>query len=239
LIPNTIAQHAFSSGFCRFISNPFSLLTKPIEPPPTATASLLHTHTHTYISQLGVGRFSVVREGTERATSQCYAVKIINKDKLTTFYETKLRDEVEMLSILHHVNIIGLREVIEEPRFYYLILEKMQGGELFDHVVRKTFYTELQVRNACKMILSAIAHCHEHSIVHRDIKPENILLTVRYGPTYTHTHTHTHKFLWRGRGWTLFRSDPTLWPVPNIFGTTTTQKKEFYVWIGTVTQPDR
>jgi serine/threonine protein kinase len=102
---------------------------------------------------------------------------------LTTFYETKLRDEVEMLSILHHVNIIGLREVIEEPRFYYLILEKMQGGELFDHVVRKKFYTELQVRNVCKMILSAIAHCHEHSIVHRDIKPENILLSVRtYSP---------------------------------------------------------
>jgi RIO-like serine/threonine protein kinase len=38
---------------------------------------------------------------------------------------------------------------------------------------------QLQVRNVCKMILSAVAHCHEHSIVHRDIKPENILLTVR------------------------------------------------------------
>lgn len=102
-----------------------------------------------------------------------------NKTTLTQFYETKLRDEVDILSVLHHANIIGLRDVIEEPRFYYLILEKMQGGELFDHVVRKKFATELQVRNVCKMMLSAIAYCHEHSIVHRDIKPENILLTVR------------------------------------------------------------
>ena len=53
-------------------------------------------------------------------------------------------------------------------------------GELFDRVVKKRFYTELDVRNVCKMLLEAIWYCHENCIVHRDIKPENVLLSVSF-----------------------------------------------------------
>ena len=107
-----------------------------------------------------------------------YAIKILNKSKLTDFYETKLRDEIKVLSVLDHPNVIRLHDVVEEPRFFYLVMEKMEGGELFDRVVKKRFYTELDVRNVCKMMLEAISYCHSSSIVHRDIKPENVLLSV-------------------------------------------------------------
>ena len=116
----------------------------------------------------------------ERSTGETYAIKILNKGKLTEFYETKLRDEIKVLTQLDHPNIIRLHDVIEEPRFYYLIMEKMEGGELFDRVVKKRFYTELDVRNVCKMLLEAIWYCHENCIVHRDIKPENVLLSVSF-----------------------------------------------------------
>ena len=50
------------------------------------------------------------------------------------------------------------------------------GGELFDRITKKTFYSEHDARELCKIILSAIKHLHDREIVHRDLKPENLLL---------------------------------------------------------------
>jgi serine/threonine protein kinase len=103
---------------------------------------------------------------------------MVSKSKLDGYYNTKLRDEIEVLSELNHVHVIRLYEVIEEPKMYYMIFEKMAGGELFNRIVKKRFFTELEVRDTGRMLLGALDHCHEHMIAHRDLKPENILFDV-------------------------------------------------------------
>lgn len=59
---------------------------------------------------------------------------------------------------------------------YYLVMECVSGGELFDRIVEKSYYNEKEARATCKILLEAIGYCHEHSVAHRDLKPENLLL---------------------------------------------------------------
>lgn len=59
---------------------------------------------------------------------------------------------------------------------YYLVLEHMSGGELFDRIVAKAYYNEKEARDVCKILLEAVAYCHSNNVAHRDLKPENLLL---------------------------------------------------------------
>ena len=88
-----------------------------------------------------------------------------------------MKDEVAILSALrncHH--IIRLYDFFEEPNTYYLVMETMYGGELFDRIVTKSYYNEKEARMTCKILLEAIDYCHERRVAHRDLKPENLLL---------------------------------------------------------------
>lgn len=66
----------------------------------------------------------------------------------------------------------------DESPYYYLITEYVQGGELFDCIVRRTYYSEKSARKIIVQLLHVLQYLHnEVGIVHRDIKPDNILLT--------------------------------------------------------------
>lgn len=125
---------------------------------------------------LGEGAFSVVIEATDKTTKESYAVKVVTKSKLTKEDEIALKDEIQVLKELQHPHIIRLYEVFEEKNFWYLVTEKMTGGELFDRIVAKSFYNEKEARDVCKILFEAIGHCHQNSVAHRDLKPENLLL---------------------------------------------------------------
>jgi calcium/calmodulin-dependent protein kinase I len=75
-----------------------------------------------------------------------------------------------------HPNVVKLIDVFEDERHWCLVMELMQGGELFDQILEKEFFSENEAREACKSIIEAIQYCHRQGIVHRDIKPENLLL---------------------------------------------------------------
>ena len=83
-----------------------------------------------------------------------------------------------VLKNMNHPNIIKLYDVFNEPRHYYLVTEKMGGGELFDRLMKKTFYNEKDARDISKILFGAIEYCHAHNVAHRDLKPENLLLMV-------------------------------------------------------------
>ena len=127
-------------------------------------------------SQLGEGAFSVVKEGTHRQSSNSFAIKIVTKSKLCKEDEDALKDEINVLTELKHKYIIGLCDVFDEPQFYYLVTEKMMGGELFDRIVQKSYYNEKEARDVCKILFDAMKYCHDHHVAHRDLKPENLLL---------------------------------------------------------------
>lgn len=134
--------------------------------------------------KLGTGAFSVVKEGTNKATGEKYAVKVIAKAKLTEEDESALKDEIAVLHELRHENIIRCYDVFPESKHYYMVTEMMVGGELFDRIVQKSYYNEKEARDVCVILFKAIQYCHQKKVAHRDLKPENLLLQVNTQPRY-------------------------------------------------------
>jgi serine/threonine protein kinase len=134
---------------------------------------------YTTSTVLGQGSFSVVKLGVRKADGKKVAVKIVSRNKLQKEDEMSLRIEVEVLMSLTHPNIVQVLDFFEEPEQFYVVLEYLEGGELFDRLLEKAVYNEGEARDTFTILLKAIKYCHDLEVVHRDIKPENILLTSR------------------------------------------------------------
>ena len=85
-------------------------------------------------------------------------------------------DEVRILQELDHESIIQIKEVFDSTDYLYLVLELIDGGELFDRIISKELYPEVEARKLFNNLLSAVSYLHSKGISHRDLKPENILL---------------------------------------------------------------
>jgi calcium/calmodulin-dependent protein kinase I len=121
-----------------------------------------------------------VKEGTHKSSGYSFAIKVVTKSKLTEDDTAALQDEIMVLQEVIHPHIIRLYDVFDEKLFYYLITEKMSGGELFDRIVQKSYYNEKEARDTCIVLFEALQFCHTHQVAHRDLKPENLLLQVTY-----------------------------------------------------------
>ncbi|ETW06233.1 CAMK/CAMK1 protein kinase, variant 1 [Aphanomyces invadans] len=139
---------------------------------------------YTLGKKLGEGTFSVVKEGIQKATGKKFAIKCIKKSGLSQEDLDALHEEIDILKKMEHPNIMTLFEVYTEAQYYYLVTEFMEGGELFDRIVEKTFYTEKEARDLVQVLLGAIKYCHDQNVVHRDLKPENLLLTSKDDDAY-------------------------------------------------------
>ncbi|KAJ8278718.1 hypothetical protein COCON_G00057840 [Conger conger] len=121
--------------------------------------------------ELGRGATSVVFRCEEKQTQKPYATKILKK----TIDKKIVRTEIGVLLRLSHPNIIRLKEIFETETEIALILELVTGGELFDRIVERGYYSERDAAHVIKQILEAVAYLHENGVVHRDLKPENLL----------------------------------------------------------------
>uniref|UniRef100_A0A671R974 calcium/calmodulin-dependent protein kinase n=1 Tax=Sinocyclocheilus anshuiensis TaxID=1608454 RepID=A0A671R974_9TELE len=116
--------------------------------------------------ELGKGAFSVVRRCVKLSTGQEYAAKIINTKKLSARDHQKLEREARICRLLKHHNI-------GEMNF---LCFRVTGGELFEDIVAREYYSEADASHCIHQILDSVHHIHQHDIVHRDLKPENLLL---------------------------------------------------------------
>uniref|UniRef100_A0A8C4XC31 calcium/calmodulin-dependent protein kinase n=1 Tax=Erpetoichthys calabaricus TaxID=27687 RepID=A0A8C4XC31_ERPCA len=107
------------------------------------------------------GAFSVVRRCVKVLSGQEYAAKIINTKKLSARDHQKLEREARICRLLKHPNIGELL---------------VTGGELFEDIVAREYYSEADASHCIQQILEAVLHCHQMGVVHRDLKPENLLL---------------------------------------------------------------
>ncbi|XP_075961192.1 calcium/calmodulin-dependent protein kinase type II delta chain isoform X14 [Anarhichas minor] len=126
--------------------------------------------------ELGKGAFSVVRRCVKLCTGQENAAKIINTKKLSARDHQKLEREARICRLLKHSNIVRLHDSISEEGFHYLLFDLVTGGELFEDIVAREYYSEADASHCIHQILDSVHHIHQHDIVHRDLKPENLLL---------------------------------------------------------------
>ncbi|RZF44018.1 hypothetical protein LSTR_LSTR007290 [Laodelphax striatellus] len=122
------------------------------------------------------GAFSVVRRCVQKSTGLEFAAKIINTKKLSARDFQKLEREARICRKLQHPNIVRLHDSIQEENFHYLVFDLGTGGELFEDIVAREFYSEADASHCIQQILESVNHCHTNGVVHRDLKPENLLL---------------------------------------------------------------
>ncbi|XP_064270109.1 ribosomal protein S6 kinase alpha-2 isoform X4 [Passer domesticus] len=119
---------------------------------------------------IGIGSYSVCKRCIHKATETEFAVKIIDKSK---------RDPSEEIEILlrygQHPNIITLKDVYDDGKFVYLVMELMRGGELLDRILRQKCFSEREASAVLCTITRTVDYLHSQGVVHRDLKPSNIL----------------------------------------------------------------
>lgn len=126
--------------------------------------------------ELGNGRFSIVCECVHKDTGSHYAVKIIDKTTIEPEEKALLRTEIAVLKLVDHPNIIRMEGLYESKTHMYIVMEKLNGGELFERIVGRPRFTEEETARLLRPLLESVAYLHDLGIVHRDLKPENILV---------------------------------------------------------------
>eukprot|EP00939_MAST-03C_sp_MAST-3C-sp1_P000139 g139.t1 len=132
---------------------------------------------------LGHGATSTVYKCTHKQTKAPYACKRVDKRKMIALYSSqrgeiaaRMRAEIEISFQLQHQHLIKVKDVFETKSHVYVIMEMMEGGELFDYVIEKSNLKESEASAIIKQVTLALYFMHNKGIIHRDLKPENVML---------------------------------------------------------------
>mmetsp|Transcript_19139 Transcript_19139/g.27673 ORF Transcript_19139/g.27673 Transcript_19139/m.27673 type:complete len:733 (+) Transcript_19139:108-2306(+) len=134
---------------------------------------------YTLVKKIRSGSFATVWEGKHNETDIVCAIKVVARKDLKPKDDAQVLNEVAILQSLHHKSIVCLVDFFEEKDNFFIIMELMSGGDVFDRIVEKNHYTELDARNLATELLEAVAFMHSHGVAHRDLKPQNLLLQTK------------------------------------------------------------
>jgi calcium-dependent protein kinase len=124
---------------------------------------------------LGKGGYGEVRRALHIATNEIRAIKIIYKHNCTYDEQERIFNEISIMKSLDHPNIVRIYEYFQDEKYIFIVMELVQGGELFEQILEVHHFTEALAAKILFQLLSAVNYLHKHKIVHRDLKPENIL----------------------------------------------------------------
>jgi len=172
-------------------------------------------------ARLKSGSFATVCRGTHRASGKKVAIKCVLRKDLPPNDDAAIYDEVSIMASLSHPHIVPLIDFFEEKDCYFLVMELMSGGDLFDRIGKKKSYSEEDARELCIKMLKAMSYCHAHNIAHNDMKPKNLLLMSEDNDSYIKladfgfaARCHTEKCLTKQCGTPFFVSPEILMRQP-------------------------
>ncbi|KAM7487981.1 hypothetical protein LguiB_025465 [Lonicera macranthoides] len=126
---------------------------------------------------LGEGNFGKVKYAKNLETGQPFAVKILEKSRIIDLNITdQIKREIATLKLLKHPNIVRLHEVLASKTKIYMVLEYVNGGELFDRIASKGKIPEAEGRKLFQHLIDGVSYCHNKGVYHRDLKLENVLI---------------------------------------------------------------
>lgn len=138
---------------------------------------------HLTNKKIGKGAFSQVYKGLDLESDKIVAIKIIDKENISSKMKSRLGDEIKLHSNLNHPNIIKLFDIIEDEKYYYIILEYCSNGDLHNLIKKcreknnsKLVLNENLTKIYIKQLADGLKYLRDKNIVHRDLKPHNILL---------------------------------------------------------------
>ncbi|CAB9515351.1 MAP kinase-activated protein kinase 2 (Fragment) [Seminavis robusta] len=130
------------------------------------------------VTKIRKGSFATVWECHHKVTKEKFAAKVIKRAGLSADDDEAVLNEVTIMQSLsrHGKYVTQLCDFYEEKDYFFMVMELMAGGDVFDQIVERTSYTEKDARDLVKTLLTAVKCLHENGIAHRDIKPQNLLL---------------------------------------------------------------
>ena len=165
---------------------------------PATLRGLGSVHDHFKMGKfLGKGRFGVVRMCTHHLSGQVFAIKIINKNKKRLVSQTQnnhltvdamdatLQNELRILRCIKQrigtksPYLCNTYEVYEDSHLVCIIMEYLPGGDLFDAIIDKKSFQEVDAARITQQLVSGLASLHRAGVIHRDMKPENVLFTAK------------------------------------------------------------
>jgi serine/threonine protein kinase len=126
---------------------------------------------------LGEGSFAKVKFAKNLDNGDSVAIKIIDRDRVLRHKMVEqIKREISTMKLIKHPNVIKLIEVLASRTKIYIVLEYVDGGELFDKIAKQGRLKEDEARRYFQQLINAVDYCHSRGVYHRDLKPENLLL---------------------------------------------------------------
>lgn len=110
-------------------------------------------------------------------TGQCVAIKIVDREQVLKHKMVEhIKREISTMMLIKHPNVTQMFEVMASKTKIYIVLEFVDGGELFDKIAKNGRLKEDEARRYFQQLINAVDYCHSRGVYHRDLKPENLLL---------------------------------------------------------------
>lgn len=126
---------------------------------------------------LGEGSFGKVKFARDVESGSAVAIKILDRDQVLRHKMVEqIKREISTMKLIKHPNVLKLIEVMASKTRIYIVLEFVDGGELFDKIAKNGRLKEDEARSYFQQLINAVDYCHSRGVFHRDLKPENLLL---------------------------------------------------------------
>lgn len=126
---------------------------------------------------LGEGAYGKVKYAVNKELNEPVAIKILDKEKIQKQnMGAQIKKEIMIMRMITHKNVIAVKDVFATSSKIFIVVELVEGGELFEHLVDRTVLPEDEARFFFHQLVDGLMYCHSAGICHRDLKPENLLL---------------------------------------------------------------